>query len=134
MARIYAPYPKWFGTAFKQLPCAAELYPLLQQALATQTWPERGDWLAAAYEKLAVLHNALGLTDPMPEQTRDFFGRPLRVMALHGFADALLHGIQDPVVRQIAQRRPIGSIDQFSDNTDLRENLWLHQRLRELYR
>ncbi|MCB0058155.1 MAG: DUF4037 domain-containing protein, partial [Caldilineaceae bacterium] len=31
MERQYAPYLKWFGTAFKQLPCAAELYPLLQQ-------------------------------------------------------------------------------------------------------
>ena len=133
MARVYAPYPKWFGTAFKQLPCAAELYPLLQQALAAQTWPERGDWLAAAYEKLAVLHNALGLTDPMPEQTRDFFGRPLRVMALHGFADALLHGIQDPAVRQIAQRRPIGSIDQFSDSTELLEGTEWRTAVRDFY-
>ncbi|MEZ4706502.1 MAG: DUF4037 domain-containing protein [Caldilineaceae bacterium] len=133
MARVYAPYPKWFGTAFKQLPCAAELYPLLQQALAAPTWQARGDLLAAAYEKLAVLHNALGLTEPMPTQTRDFFGRPFRVMALHGFGDALLQDIQDPVVRQIAQRRPIGSIDQFSDSTDLLEGAEWRTAVRALY-
>ncbi|MEZ4661881.1 MAG: DUF4037 domain-containing protein [Caldilineaceae bacterium] len=133
MARVYAPYPKWFGAAFKKLPCAAELYPLLQQTLAAQTWQERGDLLAAAYEKLAVLHNTLGLTDPMPTQTRDFFGRPFRVMALHGFADALLHGIHDPAMRQIAQRRPIGSIDQFSDSTDLLEGAEWRMAVRGFY-
>lgn len=133
MERVYAPYPKWFGTAFKTLPRAAGLYPLLQQTLAAQTWQERGELLAAAYAKVAVLHNALGLTDPMPEQARDFFGRPFRVMALHGFADALLYGIQDPVVRQIAQRRPVGSIDQFSDSTDLLEGAEWRMAVRAFY-
>ncbi len=33
MERQYAPYPKWFGTAFQQLNAAATLTPILQQAL-----------------------------------------------------------------------------------------------------
>ena len=28
----YAPYPKWFGTAFGRLACAPELLPLLETA------------------------------------------------------------------------------------------------------
>ena len=69
----------------------------------------------------------------MPERTRAFYGRPFRVIALHGFADALLRSISDPDVAQLAQRRPIGSIDQFSDSTDLLEATELRPALRALY-
>lgn len=121
MERSYAPYPKWFGTAFKRLDCGNELYPTLQEALAARTWQEREHHLLPAYEALAKMHNQLGLTEPMPEETRQFFGRPFQVIALHGFGDALIGQIQDPVVKQIAQQRPIGSVDLLSDSTDLLE-------------
>ncbi|RWB93467.1 MAG: DUF4037 domain-containing protein [Mesorhizobium sp.] len=32
--RRYAPYPKWFGTAFARLPCAPELRETLEQILS----------------------------------------------------------------------------------------------------
>ena len=43
MERRYAPYPKWFGSAFARLGCAAALTPLLRELLAAPTWPERQD-------------------------------------------------------------------------------------------
>jgi len=79
------------------------------------------------------MHNRLQLTDPMPERALQFFGRPFQVIALHGFADALLAQIQDPAVQAIAQRRPIGSVDLFSDSTDLLEDQSLRPLLRKLY-
>ena len=60
MERQYAPYPKWFGTAFKQLSRAASLAPVLQQALSAGSWQEREEHLCAAYEYLAAWHNELG--------------------------------------------------------------------------
>jgi hypothetical protein len=133
MERQYAPYPKWFGTAFKRLNCAAALVDPLFAAQTAQTWQAREAHLVDAYEIVARLHNRMGITDPMPEEARDFFGRPFRVMALHGFADALIAQIQDPMVQQIAQRRPIGSVDLFSDSTDLLEDRDLRPQLRALY-
>lgn len=133
MERQYAPYPKWFGTAFNQLACAADLAPLLRRALGATAWQERETHLAAAYAIVAAMHNRLQITEPLPEQARSFFGRPFQVIALHGFADALLAQIRDPAVRQIAQQRPIGSLDLFSDNTDLLENPHLRPLLRALY-
>ena len=62
-----------------------------------------------------------------------FFGRPFRVMALQGFAEALLGSVRDAEVAQIARQRPIGSIDQFSDSTDLLEAVALRPLLRALY-
>ncbi len=133
MERQYAPYPKWFGTAFSRLACAPELTPHLLAAQTAATWQGRERHLIPAYEALARMHNRLGLTDPLPETTISFFGRPFQVIALHGFGDALLAQISDPEVRTIASRRPIGNIDLISDNTDLLEGTDWRPVLRQLW-
>ncbi len=133
MERRYAPYPKWFGTAFSRLACAAELTPYLLAAQTASTWQERESHLVPAYATLARMHNRLGLTDSLPETTISFFGRPFQVIALHGYADALLAQIADPTVRQIAEHRPIGNIDLLSDNTDLLEGTNWRPTLRRLW-
>jgi hypothetical protein len=134
MERTYAPYPKWFGSAFKRLACAERLRPILQAALAAEEWPTRGRYLAQAYEVIAAMHNALRLTESLPEQAMPFFGRPFQVMALHGFAGALLRQIRDPAVKRIAGRPPIGGLDQFSDSTDLISNPYWRPMVRRLYK
>jgi hypothetical protein len=133
MARTYAPYAKWFGTAFRRLPVGQQLYGILQGALAAVTWPQREQQLCLAYAHLGRLHNQLQLTPPMPEQPRQFFGRPFQVMALHGFAGALRSAIRDPQLRTLAERRPFGSLDLLSDNVDLIANTALRPVLRQLY-
>ena len=87
----------------------------------------------AAYEALARAHNALGLTAALPVQAKSFYGRPFQVVALHGFAAALVEQIQDPAVRRLAERPLIGSLDLFSDSTDLTANPVWRPLLRALY-
>jgi Domain of unknown function (DUF4037) len=131
--RTYAPYPKWLGTAFKQLRHAEELSPHLRAALSSETWQGREEHLSHAYRIVAAAHNALGITDPLPTEPRDFFGRPFRVIELHGFARATLARIRDERVRPIAERRPIGGLDLFSDSTDLAQHACWRATLRKLY-
>ncbi len=133
MERTYAPYPKWFGTAFKQLACADGLSADLMGALTAVTWQEREHHLIPAYETLAHMHNSLGLTELMPEKVTSFWERPFQVIAFHGFSEALLAQIQDPVVQKIAARSPIGSLDQFSDSTDLTSDLSWRPQIRQFY-
>ena len=76
---------------------------------------------------------AARLTRPMPAQTRLFFGRPFRVIALHGFAQALIQEIQDPAVKKIAERPVIGGLDVFSDNADLTETLYWRAQVKRFY-
>lgn len=133
MERTYAPYPKWFGTAFKRLRCAPALEPHLQLALTASTWQEREQHLAPAYEHLAGMHNALGLTAPLPTTVTSFFDRPFQVIALHGFAGVLLDQITEPTMKRIAQRRCIGGIDQFSDSTDVIEDKQLRVMMKRLF-
>jgi hypothetical protein len=133
MEKTYAPYPKWFGSAFKQLTCARTLWPVLQGVLRSETWQARERHLAQAYEYIAARHNALKLTEPLPDKVTFFYGRPFRVIAQHGFAQALLKKIQDPGVKRIAERPVIGSIDLFSDNVDLVSDPSWRGKLRQFY-
>lgn len=133
MEEQYAPYPKWFGTAFAQLAFAKTLSPSLRRAQFAETWAEREQGLIEAYQRVAEMHNALGITEPLPATVRDFFGRPFKVMALHGFADALRAQITDPAVRRIAERGLIGGIDMISDNTDILSDARWRPTLRGLF-
>lgn len=133
MERTYAPYPKWLGTAFGRLACAAELSPHLRGALAAETWGEREAHLVPAYEAVARMHDRLGLTGPLPTTARGFFGRPFRVIALHGFAEAIAARITDERLGSLARRPLIGGIDQWSDSTDLVSHAEWRPVLRRLY-
>ncbi len=119
LERKYAPYPKWFGTAFQRLSCAQKLAPFLWRAEFASTWSERSEALARAYETLACLQNELGVCQTLPATVSRFYDRPFP--AIHGgrFAQALVTQIADPAVRQLAAGRLIGNISQWSDNTDM---------------
>jgi hypothetical protein len=126
MEKQYAPYPKWFGKAFSQLKCAEDLSPIFKKALSAETWQEREKHLATAYEYVAEMHNALEITELLPAKVGNFFNRPFLVIHLDAkFADAIRARINDPEVKRIAKRRLVGSLDQFSDSTDvLAEPKW----------
>ncbi len=131
MEKQYAPYPKWFGTAFKGLNSAAAMAPLLQRVLTAATWPEREAALCAAYALAAKMHNDLHITDWLETAVSQFHDRPFQVIHAERFVRAIKNAITDPAVQAITH--DIGSIDQFSDNTDLRETRRLHRRLANLY-
>jgi hypothetical protein len=133
MEKTYAPYPKWFGSAFKLLSCARTLWPVLQGVLRSETWQVRESYLVQAYEYVAARHNSLKVTEPLPEKVAYFHGRPFRVIAQHGFAEALLKKIRDPGVKRIAERPVIGSIDLFSDNVDLVSNPYWRIKISQLF-
>jgi hypothetical protein len=133
MEKQYAPYAKWFGTAFARLKCASDLVPILHSALLAETWQEREKHLCAAHEHVAAMHNALGMTEPLPDKVSSFHGRPFRVIHGDRFADAIAAQITEPAVRRIASSRIIGGVDQFSDSTALLEDQQRRPVLRRLY-
>jgi hypothetical protein len=133
MERQYAPYPKWFGTAFARLAGAEALLPAFRKVLQARSWPSRQEGLARAYELTAARHNRLKITPPMREKRMYFFDRPFLVIGGEDFAKALCTGITDPVVREWTSERLIGSIDQFSDSTDLISDSRWRERLKRLY-
>jgi hypothetical protein len=132
LERRYAPYPKWFGTAFRELSCGPVLEPLLQEVLRARTWPERQDAYAGAAEHLLRRLNELGLAEPAPDRASLFWGRPFWVVWGDRVAAALADRITDPAVRRLTTRRFIGGVDQWSDSTDLKAPEW-RSVLRRIY-
>lgn len=133
MEKRYAPYAKWFGTAFARLENGPTLIPILRRAQMGETWQKREDALVEAYAILNRMHNALGLTQAIAPAVQPFHGRPFRVTNAWRYIEALQPLIQDERVKSIAQKTLIGSIDVFSDSTDLHEATHLRPALRQLY-
>jgi hypothetical protein len=116
MERRYAPYVKWFGSAFAQLECGKTLDPILTRVLQADSWQQRERPLSAAYEFVARKHNKLGITDPLPTQVSHFHERPFNVLHSSRFVEAIRGAIQDPEVLALPEH--LGAVDQFVDSTD----------------
>src|ERR1043166_3339662 len=89
----------WLGTAFNQLDCARALGPHLLGALAATTYPDREAQLVAAYQQIGRMHNALGVTAPVPVDISFFHERPYRVIDSEAFVTASEAAIEDATVR-----------------------------------
>jgi hypothetical protein len=116
--RRYAPYSKWFGSAFARLPCAAELAPMLARALAADAWKPREAALAEAYEALGRLQQARGVPGAIAPRVGPFWGRPFSVVNAEEIWESLRAEIADPALKGLPV---IGSLDQVSDATPVIE-------------
>jgi hypothetical protein len=122
--RQYAPYSKWLGSAFARLPRAAELSPILNEALLAQDWRERQDKLVAAYLVLARRQLADGVGGIFEPIVGPYFGRPFVTINADAAIRASVEGIGDPVIRALPV---MGSVDQLTDLTPvLEEPRWSH--------
>ncbi len=109
--RRYAPYSKWFGTAFARLDIASQLQPPLTEALTAPQWEQREAAIAAAAEQLANLQLERGIPGAVPPHVAPYFTRPFRVINADEIAAGLRGAINDEMLRQV----PSGSIDQLTD-------------------
>ena len=128
MERAYPPYIKWFGRAFAQLDCADALSPVFDRVLAATSWEARQAHLTTAYTYAAAMHNALGITEPLPPEVSPFHNRPFLVIHADRFVDAIRAEIRSEAVLALPER--LGAYDQFVDSTDALRYL---ERFRVLY-
>jgi hypothetical protein len=113
----YAPYIKWFGTAFSQLRSASILTPILERVFEATSWKDRQEHLVKAYEIVAGMHNDLGITAPMNAKVSNFHNRPFLVIGADDFAEAIYETIQDEEVLSFSKF--LGGVDQFVNSTDV---------------
>ena len=126
--RRYAPYMKWFGTAFSELQVADRLSTPLDSAIHARTWRERQEALGSGYEIVAGAFNDLEIAPRLTLEPVRMWERPFTVMWAD-FPGALSASISDPQVRDLLERWPTGGIDQ------VRDILWAPQsrtKVREL--
>lgn len=128
----YAPYNKWYGTAFSKLKCAEELTPLLIKVMNSDNWKEREQYLSKVYTYVGKMHNNLGITKPLSTEISNYFTRPYLVINSDEFVEAILGIIEDKEVKNI--KSPIGSVNQFVDSTDVLTNTELCKKVQDIYR
>jgi len=131
MERQYAPYSKWFGTAFSRLACAPRVGQVLNAALAADDWHVRERHLSTAYTLVAEMHNALEITESIPPHISAFYDRPYQVIHGDRFWQAIVTRITDQGVRDLP--RLAGSTSQWVDSTDVQIYTNWFPRLRALY-
>lgn len=107
----YAPYPKWFGSAFARLAGAGRLSPLLAAALTASSWEMRQTHLADAYLAAAEMHAPAGLPLSVVPKVGPYFGRPFLTINADEIGAGLAAAIVDPVLRALPA---IGAIDQIT--------------------
>ncbi|MFH1174168.1 MAG: DUF4037 domain-containing protein [archaeon] len=119
MEKEYSPYMKWFGTGFSKLASSKKLTPLLRKTLESKNWKLREKYLSQMYEYAGRRHNELGITRTIKPKVSNFHDRPFLVIHGELFAQELRKRIKNP---ELSSLPLIGSINQFSDSTDVLEN------------
>jgi hypothetical protein len=106
----------WLEAAFARLSCADVLLPLMTDAVEADDFVARERALTLAYEFVAELHNASGVSAAVDARVQQFHDRPFRVLNSYRFVEATVLAIEDPAVRSL----PLyGCISQCVDSTDV---------------
>ncbi|TWB46187.1 DDE superfamily endonuclease [Rhizobium sp. ERR 922] len=108
--RRYAPYPKWFGTAFSRLACASDLAPLLEQVLVAQSWQTRESALVEACRFMAELQIQRGVPGAVAPTMGSLNDRPYRFVDTLKIFDAIHAAIEEDDLRPLPE---FGAADQF---------------------
>lgn len=131
MERKYAPYSKWFGTAFSRLDCSPKLSPIFQEVLQANDWNQRQLGLAKAYEVVAQMHNKLNITIPLREKASQYYNRPYLVVGDERYKEELMNAVTSEEIKNIPHH--FGSVNQLIDSGDQINNLHLRKKLKKLY-
>ena len=115
----YAPYSKWFGTAFAHLDVSDDLRKALHRVLHAQSIEEREKQLVRAQALVAALHNGSGITAPVEYEIESYYGRNIKVIFADRFAEAVtetLAGTALENVPLIGAFSAVGGLSNVSDD------------------
>ena len=85
----YAPYSKWFGTAFSALPINNELKDAILKAVTAYDIETRENEIVRAQKLTADLHNDAGITKLVDIKITDYYDRDIKVIFTDKIADAI---------------------------------------------
>ncbi len=112
----YAPYSKWFGTAFSRLDIDSRIKQAIADALSANRLSDREKRLVEAQAYVADLHNASKLTQFVNYQIENYFGRDIKVIFADKFAEATVQQLKGtafentPLIGTLSQIGGVSSI------------------------
>lgn len=126
----YAPYSKWFGTAFNKLNIYESIKTKINAALQANDLTERENNLVEAQALVADLHNASGLTDKVDYSIESYFGRDIKVIFADKFVDATVEKLKGTVFENIPL---IGTMSQFGGLSDFADEQSYYEQIKRIY-
>lgn len=126
----YAPYSKWFGTAFDRLPVDGAVKAAIRAAVAANTVEEREEQLVRAQYLVARMHNASGLTRPLDVEIVLYFGRDIRVIYADRIAEAVTETLRGTALEGVPL---MGSLSQVGGLSTVSDDVACFPRIRRLY-
>jgi len=121
----YAPYSKWFGTAFKRL-SLDNIHGEITAALSANTIAEREDHILNAQILVVELHNSCNITEPFEIKVDDY-GRDAKILHTGNFAAIVREKITNPKLKNshlIGSMSQIGNLEYLWDNPQNRDNIY----------
>ncbi|MDB4939586.1 MAG: hypothetical protein JWO40_11 [Candidatus Doudnabacteria bacterium] len=128
MEKKYAPYRKWFGTAFSKLDSAKKFQPLLEKIVHSSSWKERQELFARCYQMLGEVNNNLGITKPVSTEIKDFHGRGYPMVDPVPYIKELEKAIKNKKLKNM--KYPLGLIDQFIDHAKINQENYVYKELK----
>ena len=116
LERKYAPYSKWFGTAFSRLDCFPIINEKIQLVHHASNWKERQEALCKLFQQFGFLHQSSNVPGAITTQISGYFDRPYQVINAHEFIQSLRSQIKDARIKNLPLT---GSIDQLTKNHTL---------------
>ena len=126
----YAPYSKWFGTAFNKLNIDKNIKLKINAALKANNLTERENNLVEAQVFVADLHNASGITDKVDYNIESYFGRDIRVIFADRFVDATIEKLKGTGFENIPL---IGTMSQFGGLSDFADEKVYYEQIKRIY-
>lgn len=105
----YAPYSKWFGTAFAKLTVDGKIKNAIQKALSANSLTDRENRLVEAQALVADMHNSNKLTHFVDFHIESYFGRDIKVIFADKFVEATVNELRNTEFEHIPL---IGSFSQ----------------------
>lgn len=127
----YAPYSKWFGTAFNRLDINETIKRTIREALLADSPTEREDKIVRAQSLLADMHNESGLTLFVNYKIENYFERDIKVIFADKFVKAAVNALKNtpfenvPLIGTFSQ---LGGLSSFADEKEF------YKRIARLYK
>ena len=126
----YAPYSKWFGTAFMELPVDENIKHLISSSVAAADIDERENSIVSAQKLMADLHNKTGLTKFVDVQIESYYGRKIKVI----FADKIAGAIMEKLSGTVFEKYPlIGNLSSVPNFTNIFDDPARRESIKTLY-
>ena len=128
--KAYAPYSKWFGSAFLRLPVDVDLKSTIYDAVRASGITERENNIALAQKLTADMHNRSNLTEFVDVKIESYFGRDIKVI----FADKIASAVMAKLSGTYFERYPlIGSLSAVPNFTSISDDPIYRNRVKGLY-